>query len=121
MSTQTQHQALTQAISVSLELQQQLDGLSTLTDEAADSEQRLQLDRLAAKRDQLIRQAFATAWPAKDVEQYRQEFEQLESLNSELSEQLETERAALLQQRIDNQQGRKAVNAYGNAKNQWQG
>lgn len=79
------------------------------------------MEVLAAKRDQLIRQTFAHQWQEAEVKQHQQQLNQLENLNTQLTQQLEDIRSSLFQQRVDNQQGRKAVSAYGNAKNQWQG
>lgn len=121
MSNPSPSQALATAIQSSLDLQQQLNGLSTLTNEEEDAEQLAAVEGLAAKRDEFIRQTFAHSWTEEEVQRYHADFEQLESLNTELTDQLELVKKKLFQQRVDNQQGRKAVNAYGSAKNQWQG
>lgn len=117
----TPAQALEQAITASQVLQSELNQLGKITEADADAAQLAEVEELTAIRDKLIRQTFAHKWQEAEVQQYLAQFQQLEDLDSQLTQQLEKVRSSLFQQRVDNQQGRKAVNAYGNAKNQWQG
>lgn len=117
----TPAQALAKAIKASQLLQGELNQLSELTEDAADAAKIARVEDLTAIRDKLIRQTFAQPWQEAEVKQHLPQLNQLEELNTQLTQQLEEVRSNLFQQRVDNQQGRKAVSAYGNAKSQWQG
>lgn len=113
-------QALAAAVQASTALQKKLHQLDTLAEDAEDTQLLESIEELTAIRDQLIRQTFAHPWQEDQVEQHLAQLNQLESLNAALIKQQEEVRNNLFQQRVSNQQGRKAVSAYGKAKSQWQ-
>lgn len=84
-----------------------------------EEEQLEKTDQLSQVRTLLVEQVFASTWPEEAVELNRTKFESLETLNAQLIEQAAKVRYDLHQQRVDNQQGRKAVSAYGTARNQF--
>lgn len=84
-----------------------------------EEEQLEKTNKLSQIRNQLVEQVFATAWSEAEVEQNRSKLEALEALNAQLIEKAAKVRYDLHQQRVDNQQGRKAVNAYGTARSQF--
>ncbi len=76
-------------------------------------------NKLTQVREKLVQQVFAHHWLETDVATHRADFEKLEQLSSQLINQATLVRHDLHQQRVDNQQGRKAVNAYDKAKGQF--
>lgn len=77
------------------------------------------LEKISAIREQLVFQAFNASWTEEQVSQYRQDLEQLESLDQELRDLSQKVRDDLHAKRSANQHNRKAVNAYGTAKSQF--
>lgn len=118
----TPAEALQQAIKASQLLLKELtkfgDSETELQEEQQEEENQ-KIEKLIAVRDQLVAQVFVQAWSEADVAIHQAKFEQLEVLNTQLVEQATNTRHDLHQQRVDNQQGRKAVNAYGTARNQF--
>lgn len=115
-------QALQQAIKCSQLL---FNELATFSDSKAtelenqQEEQQQKTDKLTLLRDQLIKQVFSYTWTENEVKNFQADFELLETLNTQLIEKAGEVRYDLHQQRVDNQQGRKAVSAYGTAKGQF--
>lgn len=115
ISDLTPVEALEQAIKASELL---LSELNTFSDLEAGT-QLEKTDKLTLVRDQLIKQVFTHNWQETEVTAHNAAFEKLEQLNIQLVEQAASVRHNLHQQRVDNQQGRKAVSAYGTAKGQF--
>jgi len=115
-------EALQQAIKASHLL---LNQLATFSDAEATKQedqqekQQLKTDKLTLLRDQLVKQVFSYTWTENEVMDYQEDFELLETLNAQLIKKASEVRYDLHQQRVDNQQGRKAVSAYGTAKGQF--
>ncbi|WP_114418127.1 hypothetical protein [Marinospirillum perlucidum] len=78
------------------------------------------LEKLTAIREQLIYQVFSKDWSEKQVQQHLTELKQLEQLDQQLRDLGQILRDQLHNQRSANQLNRKAVNAYGSAKGQFQ-
>lgn len=111
----TPTEALQQAIQASQLLLKELGSF----DELKTDEETKQLNQLANLRDQLMKQVFANAWSQQQVSEHNSALQTLEALNSQLIKQASNTRSDLHQQRVDNQQGRKAVSAYGKSKGQF--
>ena len=77
------------------------------------------LEKITRIREQLIYQTFNSEWTQEQVEDNRQQLEELESLDDELRKLAQQVRDDLHQKRTANQHNRKAVNAYGSAKGQF--
>lgn len=84
-----------------------------------EEEQLEKTNKLSQIRNQLVEQVFASTWSEAEVTSHTASFEKLEQLNTQLIEKAAKVRYDLHQQRVDNQQGRKAVNAYDKAKGQF--
>ncbi|GLR63033.1 hypothetical protein [Marinospirillum insulare] len=108
-------EALEQAVKASELLLTELDSFSDI--EAGTQLEKV--DKLTLVREQLVNQTFDYDWTEEEVEQLKNQFSQLEALNDQLIEKAISVRYDLHQQRVDNQQGRKAVNAYGTTKGQF--
>ena len=111
----TPTEALQQAIQASQLLLKELGSF----DELKTDEETKQLNQLANLRDQLMKQVFAKAWSQQQVSEHNSALQTLEELNKKLIKQASNTRSDLHQQRVDNQQGRKAVSAYGKSKGQF--
>ena len=107
-------QALAQALQASRRLLEKLGEFTSYEEEQIEA-----TNKLLAVREQLVRQVFAHPWPPEAVAAHQTSFNQLEDLNQQLEELAHSTRQTLHQQRVDNQQGRKAVSAYGKAKGQF--
>ena len=114
ISDLTAVEALEQAITASQLLLKELANF-----ESFEEKQLEKTNKLAQVRDQLVHQAFACDWSEDEVAKHHDKLSKLEALNTQLVEKAEEVRYDLHQQRVDNQQGRKAVSAYGTAKSQF--
>ena len=89
--------------------------------EQGDAEQETDtLEKLTHIREQLIQQTFASPWTEEAVNQHREALEALQQSDEELRQRAQQIRDDLHQKRSANQHNRKAVNAYGTAKGQYQ-
>lgn len=107
-------EALAQAINASELLLKELANFDSF-----EAEQLEKADKLTQVREQLVQKTFAYNWTEEEVTQHHAQFTLLEKLNNQLVEKATNVRYDLHQQRVDNQQGRKAVSAYGTAKGQF--
>ena len=113
------NQALQQAIKTSEQL---LVELNKNNNQADTLEVILpKIEKLQTLRDQLIHQTFSELWTEAQVTQHMAAFEKLDALDKQLQNSALNLRTNLHQLRTDNQQGRKAVSAYGKAKGQFSG
>lgn len=107
--------ALAEAIKASQMLLKRLESF-----EEQEAEQIEKTEKLVQIRQQFIEKTFAEPWQEDAVQEHQTQFQQLEQLDAKLRELATDTRLSLHKQRVDNQQGRKAINAYGNSKNQFQ-
>lgn len=115
----TPSQALQQAIKVSELLLVELNKDNSQADELEITLPKI--EQLQTQRDQLVHQIFSELWTEEQVAQQAATFEKLDALDKQLQKLALTLRTNLHQLRNDNQQGRKALNAYGKAKGQFSG
>lgn len=78
-----------------------------------------QIEKLQIVRDELLHQAFSEPWQEAQVAAHQASFEALETLDKQLQNLALELRTNLHQLRTENQQGRRAVSAYGQAKGQF--
>ncbi|WP_404417376.1 hypothetical protein [Marinospirillum sp.] len=78
------------------------------------------LEKLTQIREQLLFQTFSEDWTEETVNQYREQLIELQELDQQLLKLAEEVRSELHAKRSENQHNRKAVNAYGTAKGQFQ-
>lgn len=107
--------ALTEAIKASQMLLTRLESF-----EQQEAEQIEKTEKLVQIRQQFIERTFAEPWAEEAVQTHKAQFQLLEQLDAQLQELAKTTRLSLHKQRVDNQQGRKAISAYGSSKNQFQ-
>lgn len=123
-------QALQQAVKASelllVELKQEANqgfGLSSIPEPEEETTEEASffsnIIKLQQVRDKLIVQTFSHLWTEKEVQHHLQAFKKLEALDAQLQNSALNLRSNLHQLRTDNQQGRKAVSAYGTAKGQF--
>jgi len=107
-------EALKQAITASELLLKELTNF-----ESFEEKQLEKTNKLTQVRNQLVHRAFACDWSEDEVTKHHDKFSKLEALNTQLIEKAAKVRYNLHQKRVNNQQGRKAVSAYGQAKGQF--
>lgn len=124
IDTLTPNQALQQAIKASEQLLVELNIIELSKDNSQADELDITLpkiEKLQTLRDQLIHQVFSELWTEAQVTQQMAAFDKLDALDKQLQNQALNLRTNLHQLRTDNQQGRKALNAYGTARGQFLG
>ena len=119
IDTLTPSQALQQAIKASELLLLEFNKDNNEADELDITLPKI--EKLQKVRDQLLHQIFSELWTEEQVTQQAAAFEKLDVLDKQLQSQALTLRTNLHQLRTDNQQGRKAVSAYGTARGQFLG
>lgn len=77
------------------------------------------IEKLQTLRDQLLQQTFSQPWQEAQVTKHQASFEALETLDEKLQSFALELRSNLHQLRTENQQGRRAISAYGQAKGQF--
>ena len=124
IDTLTPNQALQQAIKASEQLLVELNIIELSKDNSQADELDITLpkiEKLQTLRDQLIHQVFSELWTEAQVTQQMAAFDKLDALDKQLQNQALNLRTNLHQLRTDNQQGRKALSAYGTARGQFLG
>lgn len=119
----TPSQALQQAIKASelllVEISQGFNQEINIETEPEEDVTLPKIEKLQKLRDQLIVQTFSHLWTEEEVQEHLAAFQKLEALDTQLQNAALNLRTNLHQLRTDNQQGRKAVSAYGTAKGQF--
>lgn len=77
------------------------------------------IEKLQTLRDQLLQQTFSQPWQEAQITTHQTSFEALETLDEKLQSFALELRSNLHQLRTENQQGRRAISAYGQAKGQF--
>ena len=77
------------------------------------------IEKLQTLRDQLLQQTFSQPWQEAQITTHQASFEALETLDEKLQSFALELRSNLHQLRTENQQGRRAISAYGQAKGQF--
>ncbi|HKM16051.1 MAG TPA: hypothetical protein VJY63_09065 [Marinospirillum sp.] len=113
----TPNQALQRAVKASELLLVELNKNNNTADELETTLSKI--EKLQTLRDQLIHQVFSELWSEAQVAQQAADFAKLDTLDKQLQKLAKTLRTNLHQLRTDNQQGRKAISAYGKAKGQF--